>query len=780
MKRSLLRRRWSLPVAGLLLFLLWFRFGPMDPLFTSPYSTVVVDRRGELLGAAVAADGQWRMRADGPVPERFERCLLEFEDRHFWSHPGVHLPSLVRAWQQNRRTGRTVSGGSTLTMQLMRLSSGAGERSYLRKLREIFSALRLEMRMDKDEILALYCAHAPFGGNVVGLEAASWRWFGRSTATLGWAECAMLAVLPNSPARMHPGRGRDALRAKRDRLLDRLLQIGAIDSMEHSLAREEELPDAPLELPRRAPQLLTTLRQGPLAGTTIRTTLDGQLQDRVTFLADRYGAALRANEVHNAALLVLDVPTGEVLAYMGNLPSAGPQHAPDVDIVHARRSTGSLLKPFLYAAMLQDGELLPDQLVADLPTHYEGFAPRNFDQRHAGAVPASNALARSLNIPAVRALRTHGIDRTLRTLRGMGLRQLDRSADHYGLSLIVGGGESSLWELTGAYASLARAVLTYHGEGHKEAVVHPPVLLPDQPVNARPTPLHAAACWHTLQALQQLNRPEAEEGWRHFGGETIAWKTGTSYGHRDAWAIGVTDRYAVGVWTGNASGEGRPGLTGTLAAAPLLFELFDVLPDGRGFDPPYDALVRLPICRASGHLAAAECPVVDSTWTIRAGMRTGTCPYHRWILVDAQGRYRSQPGRTGARQVAWFVLPPAMETYYRTDHPGYLPLPPWPDGEQAWEGSAPMQMIYPEQGSHLHIPVQLDGSFGQVVFEAAHREPGATLFWDLDGQHRGRTLRDHRLPLDIAEGRHRLTLTDHRGYTASISFQVTRGKAPIQ
>ncbi|HMC96199.1 MAG TPA: transglycosylase domain-containing protein, partial [Flavobacteriales bacterium] len=353
--RLLRRLRWVL--AAFVLLFVWARWGPMAPLFAKPLSTVLLDRKGELLSATVANDGQWRMPLDDSIPPRFERCLIEFEDRHFRSHWGVRLPSLVRAWQENRKAGHTVRGGSTITMQVARMSCGDPTRSYGQKLIEILLALRIEVRYSKDEILRLYAANAPFGGNVVGLEAAAWRWYGRAPKDLGWGECATLAVLPNAPARMHPGRNRDALRAKRDRLLDRLLVVHAIDSLEWSLAREEPLPEAPLALPQRAPHLLTTLQREGHEGERITSTLDAALQQRVEGLLDRYAPVMRANEVHNAAVLVLDVPTGEVIAYVGNIPSAGAAHAGAVDIVQARRSTGSLLKPFLYADMLQSGEL---------------------------------------------------------------------------------------------------------------------------------------------------------------------------------------------------------------------------------------------------------------------------------------------------------------------------------------------------------------------------------------------------------------------------------------
>lgn len=764
------RRALLLGAAVLFLIYAWARWAPMRPLFTTPTSTMLLDRHGALLGAMVASDGQWRMPPPDSLPPRFVRCLLEFEDRHFRSHRGVHIPSLYRAWLQNRRAGRVVSGGSTISMQVARLAGGTAPRTHGRKLREMLLALRLELHCDKDSILALYAAHAPFGGNVVGLEAAAWRWYGRDPWRLSWAESATLAVLPNAPAQLHPGRGRDALRAKRDRLLRRLLETGALDSLDYSLALEEPLPDAPIPLPQRAPHLLATLHHQGLAGQRIHSTLDGGLQDRVTRIGAAHAPLLNANEVHNAAVLVMDVPTGEVLACLGNLPSAGPMHAGSVDITRAPRSTGSLLKPFLYAAMLEAGELMPDQLVADIPTRFEGFVPRNFDQRFEGAVPASLALARSLNVPAVRALQEHGVDRSLRMLRAIGLRHIDRDAGHYGLALMVGGAESSLWELTGAYASLARVAQT--GEAD-ERPVHPPQVVQGMDQAVGPRPFSAAAAFHTLQAIRLADRPDALAVSRTRGDGDIAWKTGTSYGHRDAWAIGVTSTHAVGVWTGNASGEGRPGLTGTLAAAPILFEVFGTLPNATAFHPPYDALERMAVCRPSGHRAGPDCEPVDTLLVIRKALRTPTCPYHMRILVNATGDRRVTPG-ADARAVSHFVLPPAMARYRSQALTGAKPLPPWADDRVAEDDGAVMEIIDPRPGARLLVPLLGEGRYGSVVLEAAHRDPSARVHWDLDGQWIGTTEGDHHLAADLPEGPHRLTLTDAHGRSIVITFQVER------
>ncbi len=745
----------------------------MEPLFDAPTSTLLLDREGALLAATVASDGQWRMPEPDSIPRRFERCLTEFEDRRFRKHFGIRLPSLLRAAKQNLSEGRTVSGGSTITMQVARMALARKKRSFWNKLLEMGLALRLEIRLSKDEILRLHAANAPFGGNVVGLEAASWRWFGKAPHELGWAECATLAVLPNAPSRIHPGRNRDALRRKRDRLLDRLLEVSAIDRMEWSLSKQEPLPESPLPLPRTAPQLLGTLQAHGHRGKRIRSTIDRQLQARITDLASRYAPVLRANEVHHAAVLVLDVPSGEVLAYVGNLPDA--EQGGEVDLIRAPRSTGSLLKPFLYATMLQTGERMPDQLVADLPTSIDGFAPRNYDGRYTGAVPASAALARSLNVPAVRALREHGVERARRMLVAMGMHRLDRGADHYGLSLIVGGGESSLWEMTGAYASMARVLDYYSGsEQSIMGAVHGPcAILGDTIREATPPPLGPGAIHHTLKALQQVNRPESESGWQHFAAQQhIAWKTGTSFGHRDAWAIGVNDRYAVGIWTGNASGEGRPGLTGTLAAAPLLFDVFGALPHGHGFETPHDALEFMDVCPESGFRANADCPHPEPKQILHEALRTIPCPYHQRILVNEAGTQRIQPGPE-ARSIAWFTLPPAMEFYYVQHHPGYHPLPPTGPGFTGNMGSdRSMQMIYPEHGASLFIPVELSGESGRIVLRAAHRSPDATVHWDLDGDFRGSTRREHQLAIAIGAGEHRLTLTDDLGAHLEIAFRT--------
>ncbi|MDR1411275.1 MAG: transglycosylase domain-containing protein, partial [Spirochaetaceae bacterium] len=468
MKRAPSRFRRCLYLAGFGTLLLIFALALPDPLFSPPYSPVLYGRGGELLGARVARDGQWRFPPGPQVNGRFAAALLEYEDRRFRYHPGIDPVAVCRAFFQNLRAGRIVSGGSTLTMQTIRLSRQSSRReaglsagrTLLEKAVEAVLALRLEIALSKDEILALYAAHAPFGGNVVGLEAASWRWFGRSAEDLSWAEAAALAVLPNSPSLVHPGRNRELLREKRDALLGRLFSRGLIGEETFFLARSEALPAEPLPLPQLAPHLLSRIlgEQGGGQGaySRIDTTLDKAMQEQADRIMNRWALRFAENNVMNGACLVMDTPSGEVRAYIGNVRSS---EAADVDIIDSPRSSGSILKPFLFAAMLDSGDILPVSLVSDIPTRVGSYSPENISRNYLGAVPAASALARSLNIPAVRSLRRYGVSRFARLLRSLGVSTLFRPDDEYGLPLILGGAEVTLWDMAGLYAGLARTSL---------------------------------------------------------------------------------------------------------------------------------------------------------------------------------------------------------------------------------------------------------------------------------------------------------------------------------
>lgn len=747
------------------LMLLGFAAATMGLSFSAQRSTVLLDEKGQLLSAAIAEDGQWRFPESDSVPWKFRCALIEFEDRHFLRHNGVDFPSLVRAVVQNAKAGSVVSGGSTLTMQVARLGN-KHDRNVWYKLVETMQALRMECVMSKEEIIAQYAHHAPYGGNVVGLEAASWRYFGRSADALSWAESATLAILPNAPALIHPGRNREALKAKRDRLLHRLYKAGYFDTETLELGLKEPLPEKPYPLPQDAQHLLFTAMKHGAAGTTIHSTLDGNVQRHVAELVERHADVWRANGVNNAAVLVVDVASGETMCYIGNTYDAAGRFGNNVDVVMAPRSTGSILKPFLYAAMLDEGRILPHSLVPDVPVLFDGFSPQNYSETFDGAVPASAALSRSLNIPAVLMLKEYHHARFQHVLQRLGFAHFTRPADDYGLTMVLGGGEATLWEICHAYAEMARQVNDY--PTRRDATV---VRKRGWQTSTNSTELSpvftSGATYTTFQSLLEVNRPESELGWEEYSSTSpIAWKTGTSFGNRDAWAVGTTPQYVVGVWVGNADGSGRPGLTGVTSAAPLMFDVFRALPRTSWFAVPYDNLVRVPVCKSSGKLAIENCGGADTAWVPQACAHGVTCDAHPLVHLDVSEQFRvtSDCYDVNAMQTrAWFTLPPVQAYYYKKKHPDYLDQPPYLAGCEDWS-EVPMGWIYPKGEAVLQVPRNLQGKQERIVLEVAHRRTDAVLYWHLDDEFVGTTRELHQMEVQPNAGVHVFTVTDDQGF----------------
>lgn len=748
-----------------LLFLLYLFCLPRQ-LFDTPYSTVVTDREGELLGARIADDGQWRFPERKTVPEKMRVCMIAFEDRHFYSHWGVNPLAIGRALVQNIKEKRVVSGGSTLTMQTIRLARNK-PRTIGEKLIEVIQATRLEFRYSKKEILALYASHAPFGGNVVGLDAAAWRYFGHPAEQLSWAEAATLAVLPNAPAMIHLSKSREALLQKRNRLLARLFESKKIEGSTYELALSEPLPGEPLPLPQTAPHLVTWFNTTRKGEQTV-STLDKGIQQRVEELLERWNDEFTRSDIRNLAAIVLDIRTNEVVAYCGNVRFSEKNSANQVDIIQAPRSTGSILKPFLYCAALQEGEILPHTLLPDIPININGFSPQNFNMRYEGAVAASEAIARSLNIPSVQLLRQYSVPKFYDFLKSAGLRTLTKPAGHYGLSLILGGAEATLWDVSAAYSDMGRSLL---GLPHLS-----PSLISgeERKTEEKPNPFRKGAVWQTFQAIKEVNRPE-EIDWRQIPSmQTIAWKTGTSYGFRDAWAVGVTPRYVVGVWVGNASGEGKAGLVGARTAGPVLFDLFNLLPRSQWFDTPYAEFAEAEVCRHSGHLKGRFCEETDTVLVLPSGMRSQTCPYHHLVNLTAdetQRIYTRCLDNEPAVRRKWFTLPPAWEWYYKQHHPAYKPLPPFKPG-CGEDTHQPMQFLYPEMNARVRLTRQLDGSEGQLTFELVHSRHDATVYWHLDQNYITQTQDFHKITLSPAKGRHAMTVVDDEGNTLSVTFDA--------
>lgn len=751
-------------------------------LFNEPYSTVLESNKGDLLCASIAADGQWRFPELNEVPDKFVTALVTYEDKRFFSHPGVDILSMGRAMRQNIAEGRIVSGGSTIDMQVIRLHRKETGRTVFEKLAETVLATRLQFRYSKKEILSLYASHAPFGGNVVGLEAACWRYFGREPKDLSWAEASMLAVLPNSPALIHPGKNRDRLINKRNKLLLKLKDIQIIDSLTYALAITEPIPDEPLPLPRIAPHLLLRASSDGLNQQKLRSTIELDLQERVEQILDDHYQRLKGNQIHNACALVLDVETGNVLVYAGNVNS-GKAHGQDVDLISAPRSTGSILKPFLYAAMLDEGKILSKTLLPDIPTVISGFAPKNFTKDYDGAVPADKALIRSLNVPAVHLLKEYRYERFHELLRNMGFHSMNKPPDHYGLSLILGGAEGTVWDVTGMYASMSRTLNHYFNYPGKNRYdrndFHSPayISLPAREAVVQETSwLSAAALYQTMDVLKEVYRPGEETGWRYFrSSKKIAWKTGTSFGFRDGWAVGVTPHYAVGVWVGNADGEGRPGLTGTETAAPIMFDIFSQLEGSVWFNQPLPEMTEIAICTKSGQRFGPYCEKSDTVLIGIDGLTSGLCTFHKNIHLSANKKFRVHSECEPLTQVVqqnWFVLPPVQEYYYKSKNITYKSLPPYRTDCQPLQAVSSMELVYPKPNSRIFIPRDLDGLPGSAVFELAHRSATTTVYWHIDGEYVGSTKKVHHMAVNPTQGKHVLTLVDDAGETLERQFEI--------
>ncbi|WP_109301739.1 penicillin-binding protein 1C [Aquimarina sp. AU474] len=755
-------------VVGVLL--IWYFFSLPRPLFDDPTATVIETKKRELIGAKIASDGQWRFPETDSLPEKFKQCIVAFEDQQFYRHIGFNPYAMAEAMIQNFKAGKIVRGGSTITQQVIRLSRKGKNRSYFEKLKELILSTRLELSESKEGILKLYASHAPFGGNVVGIDMAAWRYFGLPTYQLSWAESATLAVLPNAPSLIYPGKNQIRLLEKRNRLLRTLLEHETIDSLTYELSINEALPQKPYALPRIAPHLIDRMAK-KYNGQRVQTTINVQLQKQVNVIVQQHHEALLQNEVYNMAVMVLDVDTREVLSYVGNSPT-DKSHQKDVDIIKAARSTGSTLKPILYAAMMDKGELLPQQLVSDIPTSIAGYNPKNFDEKYSGSVPANRALARSLNVPAVRLLQQYGLNRFRDEMNVFKIKDLKYSADHYGLSLIVGGAESNLWDLCKIYAGFAGTLKHYEqtsSEYYANEFVEP-LLLANTTVDfgkkqSEKQVYGAGSIWLTFEAMKEVNRPEGDQAWEFYdSSKEIAWKTGTSFGNRDAWAIGASQKYVVGVWIGNADGEGRPQLTGLNAAAPVLFDTFNLLPDSKWFPTPYDDLIEATVCQQSGFLAGTECPT-KQVYIPLSGTKTKPCPYHQLVHLDGTKQYRVNSSCEPVSNIVhepWFVLPPLQAYFFKTNNADYKALPSY-RSDCVKEREDRMDFIFPKPNSSVYLPKGFDGKRNEVVLKIAHTNPEIQVFWYVDNEFVGTTKQFHEMPILPKPGKHVITVLDEKG-----------------
>ncbi|HWV16494.1 MAG TPA: penicillin-binding protein 1C [Cellvibrio sp.] len=783
-RKYLPAKAWLIAILVIIGFCLALVFYPLpSALQHNDYSRVLFSSDGALLGAKISRDHQWRFSQVEQLPEKYRQSLLTFEDKNFYRHPGLDPSAIARALLSNVKTGHIVSGGSTISMQLARMLrqeslAQAPPRNLASKIIEAFITLQLEWHFSKSEILRDYANHAPFGGNIIGLHAASWRYFGRAPEQLSWAESALLAVLPNSPAMMHLGLQRELLQKKRDRLLCKLHRNQLINDLDLQLALLEPLPEKPQSLPQLAPHLLARLIKEHPQQPLLYSTINRNLQKQVNDIARRHSTRLASEGINNLAILVIDNETLQTRAYIGNEAwQDAVQYSPDVDIINRPRSTGSILKPLLYASMLQEGELLPGTLVPDIPTQFGSFTPQNFDRQFRGAVPAQQALAQSLNIPAVHMLKQFGVNRFQEQLKSLGMSTLFRPADDYGLTLILGGAEGTLWEISSIYAQMIATTRS----GSLARLPENIALLQNEAEQERKRLpiIRQGAAWLTLEAMIEVARPGNDSFWREYqNSQTIAWKTGTSYGLRDAWSIGSNSRYTVGVWAGNAGGEPAPALTGSSSAAPVMFDVFDLLGASNWLAKPSHALKKVSVCADDGYLAGGQCAEVEQDIPEDSHFAVVT-PFHKRIHLDGKKMQRVHSGCESVnsmRSLDWFVLPAAQEYFWRQRHSNYQPMPQWrPDciAQLAEvDDDQPMDLLYPHASSRIYLPLDLNGLRTRALLRAVHRNNQAKIFWHLDDNYLGESKVFHEQTVALEPGMHKLLLLDEQGYKLERWFKV--------
>ena len=757
---------WLAVVALVLVAAIWAadKIWPL-PLHEVDPARVVVAHDGTPLWRFADADGIWRYPVTiDEVSPRYLEALINYEDRWFWKHPGVNPFSVLRAAWQDLSSGRVVSGGSTLTMQVARLLD-PHPRTFGGKFRQLWRALQLEWHLSKRDILTLYLNRAPFGGTLQGVGAASWAYLGKSPAQLSYSDAALLAVLPQAPSRLRPDRWPDRAEAARNKVLERMAIQGIWPAKQVQESREEPVWLAPRQMPQLAP-LFSRMMLGKSRSDKIVTTLDAGLQRQLEELAQNWKGRLPARS--SLAMIVVDHTDMSVRGWVGSVDMNDDSRFGHVDMVNAIRSPGSVLKPFIYGLALDDGLIHPASLLQDVPRRTGDYRPGNFDSGFHGPVSMSEALVRSLNLPAVQVLEAYGPKRFAASLRNVGLPLYLPAGAAPNLSLILGGAGARLDDMAAAYSAFAR-----HGKAGKLR------LQPSDPLLERPL-MSAGAAWIIRRIMADEAQPLPDNALSRV--VPLAWKTGTSYGYRDAWAIGINARYVIGIWTGRPDGTPVVGQFGFASAVPLLNQVNNLLLS-RGTNQPEDprpeSVSRGVVCWPGGQSLAvgdSNCRRRLATWLLEGSQpptlllpeQEGVNGIRFPVWLDGEGK-RVAADCPQAREQTLIVWP--------------LPLEPWlPESERRGARLPPVSAICPPLGQDPALPLQLTGLRDGAIVKRLPGSPEASLpvqtsggtgdrWWFLNGQRLDERGRHLTLRLTV-KGDYQLLVMDDAGQVATVRFSL--------
>jgi penicillin-binding protein 1C len=688
-KKGVLRFLKRIGIGVLALVVIFFLLNRIFPLPDKvEYSTIITDTNGEVINAFLTKDQKWRMKTElGEISPLLRKTIVAKEDKYFYSHPGINPFAVIRAFFRNIFRMKRTSGASTITMQVAKALE-PGRRNIWSKFREMFRAIQLELKYNKNEILQLYLNLVPYGGNIEGVKAASYLYFKKSPDHLSLAEITALSIIPNRPSSLVPGRHNDQIVWERNKWLKRFAREKVFTEKEIEDALTEPFLATRGTVPHYVPHLAYKLKKTgstPIASPIIRTNIELNTQLKTEKLVEDYVRIQRLHNIGNAAVVVIDNKTHKVIAYVGSSNFNDTTDDGQVNGADAVRQPGSTLKPLLYGLCFDEGLYTPKSVVTDVSVNYEGYAPENYDQKFNGYVTIEYALDHSLNIPAVKGLRLLGHEKMIQKLSDCSFKQIQKDRRKLGLSMILGGCGTTLEELTGLFSAFAN-----------EGVFIAPSFMQDE-ASALPVNIMSPASNYMInEILSKVNRPDFPLTWSATERmPKIAWKTGTSYGKRDAWSIGYNKNYTVGVWVGNFSGIGVPGLSGSNTATPLLFRIFNTIDydsDQEWFSQPKDCDIRQ-VCTETGMIPTDRCGNLTTDYFIPLISSTQVCDNMLEIMVSPNEKmsYCKSCAPISGYKKKWYKrVEPGMQSWYEDNRIAYQHIPPHnPECEQVFRGAAP-------------------------------------------------------------------------------------------
>ena len=732
-----------------------------------PPSTVILDKNGKILRVFLSPDDMWRVPVNAEdISPLLKKAVLTYEDNHFYKHFGVNPISIMRAFLANIRAGKIVQGGSTITMQVARLMEPKS-RTFKNKLIELFQAFQMELRYTKNEILTLYFNMAPYGGNIIGIGAASQLYFNKNPEQLSLGECCLLAAIPNSPNKLRPDLNFESAKIARNNVVNLLFRRNKISQQQKSEAQSESIPNKRFLFPFKIPHHANFLFQKYPRTNVLKTTIDSDIQYSAETILSNHLTPLKKKGISNGAVVIIENQHHQLRALVGSNNFFEKKNSGQVNGALAERSPGSALKPFIYALGFENGIIAPESLLYDVPVEYSGYRPVNYDDTYHGAVTAREALIRSLNVPAVNLYAKLSEDGIYSFLKDAGITTLPKPKDYYGLSLILGGCGVNLLELTNLYAGLAKG-----GKFHPVQF-----LINDLEIQGKQL-LSQGTCFILSEILSELRRPELPSVWENsINIPKVAWKTGTSYGHRDAWSIGYTPKYTIGVWVGNFDGKGIPELVGAEAAAPVLFSLFNVInksQENKWFIQP-QTVKRRQVCSVSGMELGKYCASAKDELYLPGISPNLKCTIHQKILVDKKsGKRLCSHCRNGKKYEERIIEKWPVEIATWMERNGFpIDFIPehYPLCSKILSGNKPI-ILSPTAKTEYKIRKNVDLKYQKILLDATVSNETKTIYWFLDGKLVFSGKPTKKAFIIPRLGTHHIICTDDQGRSSEVLFTV--------